>query len=287
MIKDIIALYYFIDNFCKIYNEWIKNKLLPSNKIRDRECELSLSELLTIVLYFYISPCKDFKNYYLYHLPNKYAGYFKLLSYSRIIQLWPRLILPLVTLLQYIKGTETGIYFIDSTKLQICNNKRTNSNRVFGRLAKVGKSSYGWFMGFKLHIIINNKGQIMAVKITKGNKSDVCCAEALASNLQGKVFGDKGYISKHLFERLWSQGLQMITNIRSDMKNYCMNLYDKIFLRKRSLVESVFNVLKNSMNLEHTRHRSPTNFIVHILACLSAYSLKSNSKLVKLMLSLS
>ncbi|KJV82099.1 transposase DDE domain protein [Orientia tsutsugamushi str. UT76] len=106
----------------------------------------------------------------------KYKGYFCLPSYSRIIQLWHGMLLPLVVLMHYLKGEETGIYYIDSTKLAICHNKRTSSNRVFNRISKIGKSSYGWFLSFKLHLIINNKGEIMSVKITKGNKSDLICS---------------------------------------------------------------------------------------------------------------
>jgi hypothetical protein len=180
--------------------------------------------------------------------------------------------LPLALIMNYLKGEETGIYYIDSTKLQICHNKRTSSNRVFGKLAKIGKSSYGWFMGYKLHLIINNKGGIIAVKITKANKSDVSCASSLATSLTGRMFGDKAYISKELFNSLFNQGLRIITSIRKDMKNHLLDIEDKILLRKRSLIESVFNVLKNNMKLEHTRHRSPLNFVVHILACIAAYA---------------
>ena len=244
-----------------------------NNKLRKREGNLSLSELITIVLYFYFSPSKDFKNYYLYFLPLKYRGYFKLVSYSRIIQLMPSLIVPISILLQLIKGEESGIYFIDSTKLQICHNKRTSANRVFGKLARVGKSSYGWFMGFKLHLIINHKAEIIAVKITKGNKSDLSCARVLSKGLEGKLFGDKGYISKNLFNDLYSSGLRLFTGLRKDMKNYLLENEDKMLMRKRVLIESVFNVLKNNMNLEHSRHRSPLNFLLHILACLTSYSI--------------
>ena len=272
MKKCIITLYYLIDNFCKEYKKWEKHKLIATGKTRDRDSELGLSELLTIVLYFYLSPCQDFKNYYLYHLPTKYPKHFKLLSYNRIIQLWPRLILPLVIMVHYLRGEATGIYYIDSTKLQICHNKRTNRNRVFGRIAKIGKSSYGWFMGFKLHLIINNKGQPIAVKITKGNRSDLSVAASLAKDLEGKMFGDKGYVSKNLFEELFVQGLRIFTNIRKDMKNHLLELEDKVLLRKRLLIESVFNVLKNSMKLEHTRHRSPVNFVVHVFACIASFA---------------
>ena len=278
MKKCIITMYYLIDNFCQEYKKWEQHKLIPLFKKRDREGQLSLSELLTIILYFYLSPCRDFKNYYLYFLPSKYKGYFKLVGYSRIIQLMPRLILPISIIMQSLYGEETGIYYIDSTKLQICHSKRTKRNKVFRNIAKIGRSSYGWFMGFKLHIIINNKGEIMAVKITKGNINDVSIAAGLAKGLSGSIYGDKGYISKNLFEELFSSGLKIFTTIRRDMKNHLLSNSDKILLRKRSLVESVFNVLKNSMSLEHSRHRSPINFIIHIIACISSFSL---AKIIK------
>lgn len=273
MKKCITTVYYLIDNFCAIFHQWEKEKLLPSNKKRHRNGNLSLAELLTIILYFYLSPCKDFKNYYLYFLPSKYPGYFKLVSYPRIIQLWPSLILPLVILIHQFKGSQTGIYFIDSTKLQICHSKRTSSNRVFGKKAKIGKSSYGWFMGYKLHVIVNHKGEIMAIKITKANTSDLSCAASLAKGLEGKLFGDKAYISKDLFTQLYNRNLRLFTNIRKDMKNHLLGFEDKMLLRKRSLIESVFNVLKNRMTLEHTRHRSPINFLIHIIACVVSYSI--------------
>lgn len=272
MKKCITTLYYLVDNFCKFYEEWEKEKLIETEKKRDRQGNLSQSELLTIILYFYLSPCKDFKNYYLHFVQSKYPGAFLYPSYSRIVQLWPRLITPLTLLFHCLIGEDNGTYFVDSTKLAICHNKRTSSNRVFARKANIGKSSYGWFMGFKLHVIINSKGQIMAIKITKANRSDVSVAGDLAKGLIGKLFGDKGYISKRLFEELYSKGLRLFTGIRKDMKNHLLELDDKILLRKRSLVESVFNVLKNRMDLEHSRHRSPVNFLVHILACVVAYS---------------
>jgi hypothetical protein len=279
MKKCIITLYYFLNNFSRIYQKWEQHKLLPSARKRQRDGNLSLCELLTIVLYFYLSPCKDFKNYYLYYLPSKYKGYFTLPGYSRIIQLWPRIILPLALILQLLKGENSGIYFIDSTKLSVCHNKRTSSNRVFGRLAKVGMSSYGWFMGYKLHLVINNKGEIMAIKITKANGSDLSAAYSLTKELQGRLFGDKGYISKALFTELYARGLHLFTSIRKDMKNHLLELEDKANLRKRSLIESVFNVLKNHMNLEHSRHRSPINFLVHILACIAAYAIGKSSSI--------
>lgn len=127
------------------------------------------------------------------------------------------LVLPLVILVHQLRGSQTGIYFIDEAKLQICHNKRTCGNKVFGKKAKVGMSSYGWFMGYKLHLIINNKGGLMAIKITKGNKSDVSCADTLAKGFRGKLFGDKAYIPKELFDELYSSDLRIFAGIRKDM----------------------------------------------------------------------
>lgn len=276
MKKCIITVFFLIDNFCKIFENWEKNNLLPSAKTRQREGNLTLSELLALVLFFYLSPCRDFKNYYLYYIPFKYPNYFKLVSYSRIIQLWQRLILPISIIMYMLTGERTGIYFVDSTKLAICHNKRTSNNRVFKRMAKGGVSSYGYFLGFKLHLIINNKGEIMAIKITKGNKSDLSAILTLTKGLKGKLFADKGYISKEVFDDLLQQDLRLFTGIRKNMKNHLLELEDKKLSRKRVLIESVFNVLKNHMNLEHTRHRSPVNFLVHIIACVTAYAIKKS-----------
>ncbi|NRB10097.1 MAG: IS982 family transposase [Rickettsiaceae bacterium] len=240
MKKCITTVFYLLDNFCKEYEKWQNKNLLPQNGIRKREGKLRLSELLTIVLYYYLSPCKDFKNYYLYYLSSKYKGYFKLPCYSRIVQLMPRLILPLSIVMQILSGRETGTYYIDSTKLQICHNKRTSSNRVFNKISKLGRSSYGWFMGFKLHMIINNKGEIMAIKISKENKSDLSAVKDLVKGLNGTIYGDKGYISRKLFEELYSSGLKIFTSIRKDMKNHLLNNSDKYFMRKRVLIECVF-----------------------------------------------
>lgn len=275
MREDITFIYYFLDNFTKVYRSWVAHKLLPSEVLRERESRLSLSELLCILLCFYISPCKDFKSYYLYYLPSRHRGCFALLSYSRFIQLLLRLLLPLTVLLHCLRGEDSGIYYIDSTKLAICHAKRTGSNRVFKQLCNIGKSSYGWFMGFKLHVLINSKGQIMAIAITKASTADLSQLTTLTKQITGKLFADKAYISKALWTELMSKGLQLYTSLRKGMKQHFIPIADKILLRKRSLIESLFNVLKNRMNLEHTRHRSPTNFLIHILACLSAHALKS------------
>ena len=269
-----IALFCCLDDFAKLFEEWQRHHLIPSERQRRRVGKLCLAEMLFIMVLFHISSYKDFKHFWLYGIKQQYRDCFgELPSYSRFVRLMPRLLLPSYLLLHYFRGEETGIYFADSTKLAVCHNARINRNRVFQGLAKRGRSTMGWFFGFKLHLLINHKGQLMAFRITAGNKDDRQPLEAMSAALQGKVFADKGYLSKSLLERLWQRGLHLVTGIRRNMKNYLMPMLDKLLLRKRFIIETLFDKLKSHMSLEHTRHRSPINALVHILSCLAAYTL--------------
>lgn len=274
---NIIAIFFCIDEFCKTYEEWEKHRLIDTGRKRYRPCEMSLSEMLTIMVIFHVSPCKVFKYFYIHYLSLAHKQDFpNLISYNRFVQLMPRLFVPLCILLQSLFGEETGIYIADPTSLPVCHNKRINRNRVFKGIATRGKTTMGWFYGLKLHMVINHKGSIMAVKITPGNVDERTVLDAMTQHLKGNLFADKGFISGNLFKELYQRGLKLITGIRSNMKNYLMDLGDKILLRKRFLIETVFDILKVHMNLSHTRHRSPTNCCVNILSCLVAYQLKQN-----------
>jgi hypothetical protein len=284
MSYDIVSLYYFIDEFCKVYEEWERHKLLPSVRQRKRECRLRLSEMLTIMVIFHLSPCKNFKWFYQAYLPYRHGHDFPgLVCYDRFVALMPRLFLPLHLLLHTLMGEQTGIYFMDATHLPVCHNRRIQRNRVFNGMAERGKSSMGWFYGFKLHIVINHKGQLMAAKITRGNVDDRAPADAMTAHLKGLLCADKGYISAKLFKSLYERGLKLIAGIRKGMKNHLMPIYEKILRRKRFLVETVFDILKTETNINHTRHRSPANAAVNILAALVAYSFKTNKPKLKAM----
>jgi hypothetical protein len=274
---NIIALFVCLDDFCKLYKKILSERLLPSEKSRNREGLLSLSEMLLIEVLYHFSPFKDFKRFYHYGVCKEYRHYFKEVpTYERFVILKERLFLPLSILVHSLCGEETGFYFADSTSIKVCHNKRIYGHKVFKGLAHRGKTTMGWFYGFKLHVIINNKGEIMAIRITQGNIDDREALRAIVKSLKGKLYADKGYISAKLFKDLFQNGLQLITGIRKNMKNYLMPLADKKNLRKRFLIETVFAILKTDFNLEHSRHRKPANAFTSILACLVAYAFKIN-----------
>lgn len=279
---DITALFVCLDDFCKLYEAAIQEKALPSPRQRQRKGYLSLSEILLIEILFPFSPYKDFKHYYLYGICIEHRNEFgKLPSYQRFVALKKQIFMPLTILLQTLKGKENGIYFADSTTLKVCHNKRASRHKVFEGLAAKSKSTMGWFYGLKLHLILNHKGEIMAIKITPGNKDDRQALKDMVKNLQGKCYADKGYLGKEIFQTLWEKGLHLITGIRKNMKQHLMPYIDKILLRKRFIIETTFGLLKTTMNLEHSRHRSVTNAFVHIMATLVAYSFKINKPKIK------
>ncbi|WP_075883416.1 IS982 family transposase, partial [Candidatus Protochlamydia sp. W-9] len=179
---------------------------------------------------------------------------------------------PLFAYLLDKRGEITGIAFIDFPSIDVCHNKRIKRNKVFKGLAKKGKTTSGWFFGFKLHLMVNERGEILAFQLTPGNVADVSIAETLSKGVFGKLFGDKGYISKKLSKRLLKQGLELFTNLRSNRKQNLMKLTDKILLRKRSIIETVNDQLKHISQIEQTRHRYAGNFLINLLAGIVAYT---------------
>lgn len=282
MKKDIIELYSFVDDFCKIYTEYEKKKLLSVSKRRQKAGNMALSEQLTIMIMYHTSYAKNFKYFYKSYIEYLHKDDFpKAVSYNRFVELMPKLFMPLNILLHMLLGEQTGTYFIDSTTMKACHNKRRYRNKTFNGFAKQGKSSMGFFYGFKLHLVINEKGEIIALKLTKGNVDDRAPVPDLTKDLTGSIYADRGYIKQNLLVNLYERGLKMIHGIKKNMPNKLMKLKEKVMLRKRNLIETVFDYLKNKMNLEHTRHRSPINAFVHIVSTLIAYCFKKTKPSIK------
>jgi hypothetical protein len=270
---DLTTLYCSVDDFWKAFKqEWDKHLMANDKAKRGPEPKLSTSEMMTIVILFHQSNYRTFKHFYEYVCRYLRGDFPDLISYSHFIHSMKNLFIPLFAYLLQRRGEVTGIAFIDSTSLDVCHNKRIQRNKVFKGLAKRGKTTAGWFYGFKLHLIINEKGEILAFQLTPGNVSDVSVAGTLSKDIFGKLFGDKAYISTELAQKLLEQGLELFTTLRSNMKQKLMKITDKVLLRKRALVETVNDQLKNISQIEHTRHRSVANFLVNLLAGISAYT---------------
>ena len=263
-----------VDDFCRRFlPHWHRQQLQYRERQRLRGCRLALSEIMTLLIHFHQSHYRDFKAYYLFHVCRHLADAFpNRLSYNRLVAVIPMALVPLCVYLQTRKGLATGIAFIDATSLVVCHNRRIYSHQVFKKIARRGKTSVGWFYGFKLHLVVNDRGELLAFQVTPGNVDDRKPVPRLAKGLTGKLFGDRGYISQKLFETLLEQDLQLITKLRKGMHNKLLPLVDKLLLRKRALIETINDQLKNISQIEHTRHRSVVNWMVNLLAGLVAYT---------------
>jgi hypothetical protein len=273
---DILPLFCDIDDFCQFFEPlWKKRLLSGGHRRRDRAGCLCLSEVMTIIVMFHTSSYRNFKAYYTEQVIPHYAGAFpRLLSYQRFVELMPRALVPLCGYLQTRKGRCSGISFIDSTSLAVCHNRRIHSHKVFAGCARRGKTSVDWFFGFKLHLVINDRGELLSLRLTPGNVDDRRPVPELVRELFGKLFGDKGYISQPLFETLCEDGVQLVTRLKRNMKDRLISMFDKIMLRKRAIIESVVDQLKNISQIEHSRHRSVANCFVNLLAGLVAYTFR-------------
>ena len=274
-----------VDDFVEVLKKELGPRLLPGSKKRQRLRETGLceSEMMTILILFHRSGYRAFKHFYTQHVQRHWCHLFPgMVSYTRFISLLPRVVLPMCGFLQTRYGRNTGIAFVDSTRLPVCHNKRISRNRVFDGIAKIGKSTMGWFYGFKLHIVINELGELLAVRLTQGNVDDRKPVDEMTHGLVGKLFGDKGYISGELFDALYERGLTLITQIRRNMKNRLMPWIDKILLRKRSIIETVNDQLKNISQVEHTRHRAAASFLINVCAGLIAYTYQPKKPRLKM-----
>ncbi len=271
---DILPLFCDIDDFCQFFEpRWKSRRLTTGERRRERAGYLCLSEVMTIIVLFHSSGYRNFKAYYTGHVMKHYAGAFpRMVSYQRFVELIPATLVPLCGYLQTRKGQCSGICFIDSTSLRVCHNRRIHSHKVFAGCARRGKTSVDWFFGFKLHLVINDCGELLSIKLTPGNTDDRRPVPQLVKELFGKLFGDKGYISQPLFETLYDEGLQLVTKLKKKMKQRLLSIFDKIMLRKRAIIESVIDQLKNISQIEHSRHRRVTNCFVNLIAGLIAYT---------------
>lgn len=266
-----------VDDFYQSFERFSEREIakLPyEGQAKRYQSRLSVSEVMTIVIAFHGSGYRTFKDFYTNKVLVDWNEAFpNLVSYGRFVELMPWSFMGLVCFLNSCCfGELTGVSFIDSTSLEVCHPNRARAHKTFKGLAGWGKSSVAWYFGFKLHLIINDRGELLSVALTPGNTDDRKPVPEMAKDLVGKLFGDKGYVSQALFQELFERGLELIAKRRKNMKNTLVNLLDKILLRKRPIIETVNDQLKNICQIEHSRHRSPFNFLVNLVSGLIAYS---------------
>jgi len=264
-----------IDDFCHHVVPSQKSNRLPSEiKKRHRQKCLCESEIMSIVIAYQMSGYRTFKWFYLKHVMVFWQKAFPTLpSYNRFVELMSSCLEPLTAFMQSRCGKSEGIAFIDSTPLCVCDNLRIARHKTFAGVPGRSKSSTGWFYGFKLHFTVNDCGDILSFCLTRGNVDDRTTVLILAKNWFGKLLGDKGYISQKLTALLAQEyDVELITSIKKNMKSRVLAAFDKLILRKCSIIETINDQLKNVFNLEHSRHRSLTNFALNVVASLVAYS---------------
>jgi hypothetical protein len=261
-------------DFCKIFIPAWQSTLLPKNELkRERKFTMSPSEVMTILILFHSSSYRNLKNFYTHYVSMVLKKEFpNRVSYNRFVELEQSILIPLTAYLHTRRVTSKGIAFVDSTPLKVCHNRRIPWHKTFENIAERGKTSVDWFYGFKLHLVIDDMGELIAFFITPGNVDDRKGLKKMAKYIKEKLFGDKGYISKELQEYLWDQGIELITKLRRNMKPVVLKDFDKILLRKRTLIETVNDQLKNISQLEHSLHRSFANFMVNVVCALIAYT---------------
>ena len=285
---NLVEIFFLTDEFCKEFDKTMTGYRISDNndkKRRNKPSTLSDSEVITIMIAFHLGGYRNLKHFYINYVQKFMTKEFpKTVFYNRFVELQQKSLPVMAAFIKMVRlGTCTGISFIDSTTIRVCNNKRIFNHKVFRGIAERGKSTMGYFYGFKLHIVINDKGEIINFVITPGNTDDrdPLKDENFLKTVQGKLFGDKGYLSQKLFELLFVDGIQLITGLRNNMKNQLMSMFDKITLRKRSIIETINDELKNICQIEHSRHRSFGNFLSNLISGLLAYSFLPKKPAIK------
>lgn len=276
----VTEIFVLADEFSKVFDAALHRRGLearkPARRKYRRPGRMSDAEIITILVMFHMSNHKCLKHFYLDEIcAGRWRRLFpEVLSYNRFTELEKSVAVKLAVFVKKcLLGKCTGISFVDSTLLRVCRSQRERMHRVFKGLAAKGKSSLGWFYGFKLHLICNDRGEILNFMITPGNVDDrePLKIKNFVNAIYGKLVGDKGYISKSLFNRLFFDGIQLITRLKSNMRGGLRSIGDRILLRKRAVIETINDELKNIAQIEHTRHRSFANFVANLAGGLAAY----------------
>jgi hypothetical protein len=263
------------DDFCQAFGPHWQARLLSQEaqpaKKRGPQAGLADSEIMTILVLYHSSQFRNFRTFYEGVVLTLLRSAFpKAPSYARFIAVTKHVWVPLTVFLLTRMGRRTGLYYIDSTPLPVCHPRRINRHKVFAGLAERGKTSLGWFFGFKLHLVFNHERQIVALTLTPGNVNDTTPVPQLTQDLIGKLFGDKAYVGKDLAHKLLRRGLVLMTRVRRNMKRLPLSFLDKALLNGRNIVETIIGHIKEFSSLRLPKHRSVFNAFTHLTAAIVA-----------------
>lgn len=278
MLDRLVERFCELDDFCRSIRRQWEAMLLADGKVPARkhgpESGLADSEIMTLLVLYHSSRFKNFKTFYDGMVLKMLRPYFPgAPCYERFLTLTKRVWVLLAFFLASRMGRKTNIYYIDSTPLPVCHNRRIAKHKVFDGRAARGKTSMGWFFGFKLHLVFNHRREIVALKLTPGNVSDTAPVPELTNDLVGKLFGDKGYIGQKLAQELLRRGLAPMTRVRRNMKSLPVSFLDKALLNGRNIAETIIGHIKEFSSLRLPKHRSVFNAFTHITAAIIAYQI--------------
>lgn len=237
--SKITEIYYLVDDFCKEFDNNLSTKII--GKPSKRPAILNHSEVISIMILFHDEGDKCMKHFYRQYVQVHLKHFFpKTVSYNRFVELMKAVNLHFSIFIKTLCLWEnTGISYIDSTPIRVCKNKRISRHKVFDGIAEIGKSTMGYFYGFKLHLVINERDELLNFIITPDNIDDrePLKNKRFIKKIKGKLYGDKGYVSAPLAQILFLDGIQLITGIRNNMKNCLMEMSDKILLANVQLLK--------------------------------------------------
>lgn len=175
--SKVIELFCMADEFCKFFDAMMtKYTLKPATKRKyHRDSTMSKAEIMLILILFHDSGYRCLKHFYLEKVCKHMRHLFpKVVSYNRFVELEKEVAIPLALFIKKVLlGKCTGISFVDSTPLRVCKNQRIHIHKTFKGIAQRGKCSMGWFFGFKLHLICNERGELLNFMITPRDVDDL------------------------------------------------------------------------------------------------------------------
>lgn len=266
----------FFQKFEASYWEFLKHN---NKRLRMRSSQLKISEIVFIAIWYKCSHFNNFKAFFLSLKQNQSQLFRYLPCYQRMVHLISAHQLALHALhFALMKDCQSHYLWIDSTTLPVCKNQRIQRHKSLAAIATRGKSSMGWFFGCKLHLIMNQSGEIVRTALSNGHTADIKMVEQLVKVLKAKLYADRGYISQELKSRLKAQGTDLVTYHRKNMKSVQLSTVDEYHLKQRNKIETLFSLLKGKYHLVTSKARSIEGYLAGIYASLCAYQLCHQNK---------